>query len=242
MDAEWSYDRNSGRYRDAKGRFLSKEAVGKIVDGRIGKLETQLKQFTRMLGDGSITLDQWQGSVRESLKAAHIQAATIGYGGRSGMGSAEYGRIGQRLRGEYAYLQGFVRDLIDGRISAPMAVARIGLYAQSVRGSYWQGTEMKEQQRGFSLMRRILDDQAVHCQDCLSLCRSWHCAYWQRAHAWHSLRMWSALQMQRQVFQTTSARSSRVILPLSSGRFRFSYGEDTVLWRCLCANGLWASS
>jgi hypothetical protein len=168
MDAEWSYDRNSGRYRDAKGRFLSKEAVGKIVDGRIGKLETQLKQFTRMLGDGSITLDQWQGSVRESLKAAHIQAATIGYGGRSGMGSAEYGRIGQRLRGEYAYLQGFVRDLIDGRISAPMAVARIGLYAQSVRGSYWQGTEMKEQQRGFSLMRRILDDQAVHCQDCLS--------------------------------------------------------------------------
>jgi hypothetical protein len=52
MDAEWSYDRNSGRYRDAKGRFLSKEAVGKIVDGRIGKLETQLKQFTRMLGDG----------------------------------------------------------------------------------------------------------------------------------------------------------------------------------------------
>jgi hypothetical protein len=159
---------NSGRYRDAKGRFLSKEAVGKIVDGRIGKLETQLKQFTRMLGDGSITLDQWQGSVRESLKAAHIQAATIGYGGRSGMGSAEYGRIGQRLRGEYAYLQGFVRDLIDGRISAPMAVARIGLYAQSVRGSYWQGTEMKEQQRGFSLMRRILDDQAVHCQDCLA--------------------------------------------------------------------------
>jgi hypothetical protein len=28
MDAEWSYDRNSGRYRDAKGRFLSKEASG----------------------------------------------------------------------------------------------------------------------------------------------------------------------------------------------------------------------
>jgi hypothetical protein len=28
MDAEWSYDRRSGRYRDAKGRFLSKEAVG----------------------------------------------------------------------------------------------------------------------------------------------------------------------------------------------------------------------
>jgi len=166
MDAEWSYDQRSGRYRNEKGRFLSKAAVGMLVDGRIDKLETQLKRFTRMLGDGSITLDQWQGSVREAIKASHIQAATIGYGGRSKMGSAEYGRIGQRLRSEYTYLQGFVRDLLDGRVSTPMAIARIGLYAQSVRGSYWQGTEMREQQRGFSLMRRILDDQAVHCQDC----------------------------------------------------------------------------
>lgn len=167
MDAEWSYDRNAGRYRDAKGRFLSKKAVGNIIDGRIDKLEEQLKRFTKMLADGSITLDQWQGSVRDAIKAGHIQAATIGYGGRSEMGSAEYGRIGQRLRSEYTYLQGFVRDLIDGRISAPMAMARIGLYAQSIRGSYWQGTEMREQQRGFSMMRRVLDDQAVHCQDCI---------------------------------------------------------------------------
>ena len=48
MDAEWSYDRRSGRYRDEKGRFLSKASVGKLVDGRIDKLETQLKRFTRI--------------------------------------------------------------------------------------------------------------------------------------------------------------------------------------------------
>ena len=167
MDAEWSYDRKVGRYRNEKGQFLSKKAVGAIVDGRISKLEQQLKSFTEKLVNGSITLDQWQGSVREAIKIAHIQVATIGYGGKAEMGSSEYGRIGQRLRSEYTYLQGFVRDLIDGRISAPMAMARIGLYAQSVRGSYWQGTEMKEQQRGFSMMRRVLDDQAVHCQDCI---------------------------------------------------------------------------
>ena len=167
MDAEWSYDRKVGRYRNEKGQFLSKKAVGAIVDGRISKLEQQLKSFTEKLVNGSITLDQWQGSVREAIKIAHIQVATIGYGGKAEMGRSEYGRIGQRLRSEYTYLQGFVRDLIDGRISAPMAMARIGLYAQSVRGSYWQGTEMKEQQRGFSMMRRVLDDQAVHCQDCI---------------------------------------------------------------------------
>jgi hypothetical protein len=167
LDAAWSYDRKVGRYRDERGRFLSKDAVGKLVDGRIEKLDAQLKRFTRMLLDNSITLEQWQGSVREAIKSAHIQAATIGHGGRDSMGSSEYGRIGQKLRSEYGYLQGFVRDLLDGRLSAPMAIARIGLYAQSVRGSYWEGTQMREQERGFSLMRRVLDSQAQHCQDCI---------------------------------------------------------------------------
>ena len=167
MDAAWSYDRNSGRYRDEKGRFLSQASVEKLVDARIDKLEASLKRFTRMLSNGDITLDQWEASVREAIKGAHIQAAIVGYGGKDQMGSGEYGRIGQRLRSEYAYLQGFARDLLDRRISYPMATARVGLYAQSVRGSYWQGTELRKQQQGYGLMRRILDPQAQHCQDCL---------------------------------------------------------------------------
>lgn len=167
FDAAWSYDQKSGRYRDERGRFLSKASMAKLVDARIDRLDANLRRYTRMLSDGSITLEQWQGSVREAIKSAHIQAAIIGYGGKEKMGSVEFGRIGQRLRLEYAYLQGFVRDLLDGRVSAPMALARIGLYAQSVRGSYWQGSEMREQQRGFSLMRRKLDAQAQHCQDCM---------------------------------------------------------------------------
>jgi hypothetical protein len=168
MDAEWSYDRNAGRYRDERGKFLSKAAVEKLVDARIGKLERQLKQFTRMLANGNITLDQWQGSVREAIKAAHIQAAIIGHGGRSGMGSAEYGSIGQKLRLEYDYLQRFASDLLLSRLSVPMALARIGLYAESVRGSYWHGEALRQQRQGYSLMRRILDSQAQHCSDCLA--------------------------------------------------------------------------
>lgn len=168
LDAAWSYDRNSGRYRDEKGRFLSQASVEKLVDARIDKLEGSLKRFTRMLGNGDITLDQWEASVREAIKGAHIQAAIVGYGGKDQMGSGEYGRIGQRLRSEYAYLQGFALDLLERRVSPAMALARVGLYAQSIRGSYWQGTELRKQQQGYGLMRRILDPQAKHCQDCLT--------------------------------------------------------------------------
>ena len=167
MDAAWSYDRNAGRYRDEKGRFLNKVSVEKLVDARIDKLQTSLQSYTKMLVDGSITIDQWQASMREAIKDAHIQAAVVGYGGKNEMGSGEYGRIGQRLREEYAYLQNFAKDLLEQRVSGPMATARASLYAKSVRGSYWQGSELRQQQQGFSMMRRILDEQAQHCQDCL---------------------------------------------------------------------------
>jgi hypothetical protein len=166
--SSWTYSPVSGRYRGSNGRFLSQSAVEALVDGRIDKLGTLLRRLTGMLGDGSITLDQWQQSVREALKLAHVQAAIIGNGGKDNMLASDWGRIGQRLRAEYRYLESFARDLLAGSISAPMAAARIGMYAQSVRGSYWEGATIRQEKQGYSLMRRILDSQAKHCQDCLA--------------------------------------------------------------------------
>lgn len=172
FDAEWSYDTNLGRYRRPSGQFMSEKAVMALVDGRIDKLGQELRRFTQMLADGNITIDQWQGSVREAIKAAHIQATVLGHGGKDGMGSAEYGRIGQRLRAEYGYLQKFAGDILAGRISTAMALARVQLYAESVRGSYWEGTSIRQERQGYSLMRRILDPQAQHCDDCLRYARA----------------------------------------------------------------------
>jgi hypothetical protein len=143
-----------------------------LVDGKINQLSKQLRDYTKRLGDGSITIDQWQGSVREAIKMSHIQAAIIGTGGKDRLSSADWGRIGQRLRSEYAYLQNFASDLLAGRVSGPMALARIQLYAESVRGSYWEGTTIRREQEGYSLMRRILDSQAKHCDDCLRYARA----------------------------------------------------------------------
>jgi hypothetical protein len=167
LDAQWSFDKATNRYRDERGRFLSTKSVQALVDGRISKLDATLRRYTRMLVDGSITLDQWQGSMREAIKAAHIQATIIGNGGRESMGSAEYGRIGQRLRQEYAYLQQFASDLLEQRVSAPMALARASLYANSVRGSFWEGQSIRQEKQGYGLMQRVLDPGAQHCQDCL---------------------------------------------------------------------------
>lgn len=172
FDAEWTYDPVSGRYRRPSGQFMSERAINALVDGRIAKLSDNLRRYTRMLADGSITIDQWQGSVREAIKTAHIQATVLGHGGRDGLGAAEYGRIGQRLRQEYTYLQRFASDILAGRVSGAMALARVQLYAESVRGSYWEGTAIRQERQGYTLMRRILDSQAQHCDDCLRYARA----------------------------------------------------------------------
>ena len=172
FDAEWAYDANLGRYRRPSGQFMSQKAVMALVDGRIDKLGQNLRRFTQMLADGNITIDQWQGSVREAIKAAHIQATVLGHGGKDGMGSAEYGRIGQRLRAEYSYLQNFAGDILAGRVSVAMALARVQLYAESVRSSYWEGASLRQAKQGYSLMRRILDPQAQHCDDCVRYARA----------------------------------------------------------------------
>jgi hypothetical protein len=168
FDAQWSFDPRTGRYRNEQGRFLSQKAVEALVDGKIAAMERSVRRYTKMLAEGSITLDQWQGSMREAIKAAHIQAAIVGHGGRTGMSSSDYGRVGQRLRQEYAYLQNFALDMLEQRMSAPMAMARASLYAQSVRGSFWEGGAIRQEKQGFSLMKRLLDAQAQHCEDCLA--------------------------------------------------------------------------
>ena len=167
-ESSWRYDPVTGRYRGSNGRFLSQSAVEALVDGRINKLGTLLRRLTNMLSNGDITLVQWQESVREALKLAHVQAAIIGNGGRDNMQASDWGRIGQRLRAEYRYLEGFARDLLAGSISTPMAIARIGMYSQAVRGSYWEGSAIRQERQGYSLMRRILDPQAKHCDDCVN--------------------------------------------------------------------------
>ena len=166
-ESSWRYDPVTGSYRGSNGRFLSQSAVEALVDGRINKLGTLLRRLTNMLSNGDITLVQWQESVREALKLAHVQAAIIGNGGRDNMQASDWGRIGQRLRAEYRYLEGFARDLLAGSISTPMAIARIGMYSQAVRGSYWEGSAIRQERQGYSLMRRILDPQAKHCEDCV---------------------------------------------------------------------------
>ena len=46
MDADWSYDPLSGRYRRPNGQFMSQKAVQTLVDGRVKSLGKELNRFS----------------------------------------------------------------------------------------------------------------------------------------------------------------------------------------------------
>lgn len=166
-DAEWSYDKKLGRYRDAKGRFLSKTMVRALIDRRVERLDENLRSITTALAERRIPLNEWERQFRDYLKEAHIQVAVIGHGGRKSMTQADFGRIGQILRVEYQYLQRFALSIMDLRVTPAMALARASLYAESVRQSYWTGVQLRQQDLGYSLMRRKLAPNVQHCDDCI---------------------------------------------------------------------------
>ena len=82
------------------------------------------------------------------------------------MGPREYGRIGQRLRAEYTYLERFARDIVAGRVSVPWLLL-VCSYTLSLYVAATEGTTIRQEKQGYSMMRRVLDAQAKHCSDCI---------------------------------------------------------------------------
>jgi hypothetical protein len=167
LDAEWKYDPLTGRYRRPSGRFMSEKAVVALIDGRIDKLG---KDIAPLHGCCQMETSRWINGKEACEKLSKVRTfKRLCWVMVAGLVWA--------LKSMAASVKSFVRNTLicrillatylAGRVSTPMALARIQLYAESVRGSYWQGTTLRQKKQGYSMMRRVLDSQAAHCDDCL---------------------------------------------------------------------------
>ncbi len=164
---EWIYERGTGRYRNLKtGRFLSRNAVLGLVQGRINSLSSDIFQSGDDLITGRLTLNDWQRNVAEDLKKLWIQQFALGKGGVDRVTPEEWLSMGRVLKAQYAYLRRFAGDIATGRISEAQLQARLRLYVQASSFGFWAGQDAAERQKGKQFMRRILG-VAEHCPDCL---------------------------------------------------------------------------
>src|SRR5688572_15782723 len=125
----YNFDNRSQRWRDsATGRYIPESAVHTEMFRHSDATHTRLESLTRSLYAGDINLSQWQISAAMELKNAHLAQAMYAVGGRANMGSAEFGRVGQTLREQYAFLDKFAQEIANGTVSESMALSRIAHY------------------------------------------------------------------------------------------------------------------
>lgn len=162
-----TYDRRTGQYRSADGRFLKRADVLRLVDKEALQLEVRMKGHARLLVQGKIDIPEFQKRAAEDLKLSAIRSTILGSGGRSQVTSQAYGSTGRLLREQYQFLGGFARDLADGKLSKAQAIQRASLYGASTRSAFHQAEKIARGREGFKLAKRILDAGAQHCNECL---------------------------------------------------------------------------
>lgn len=163
----FDYDKRVNRYRDLEtGRFLKKSVVDYLTEQRIGLAKTDLSTIGNLLWDGKISLSTWQSETREVLKVLHAQQYMLGIGGKAQLEKSDYLTIGRELKKQYEYLANFAQELTEGKMTLAQAKARLDLYAESGKVSYFQGEKTAQIRSGKGFARRILG-MAVHCNECI---------------------------------------------------------------------------
>lgn len=160
------YSRKSGRFRDLEtGQFVPRSRVLLELDREIARTSTRLQGITRLMIGQQIDLPEFQIRFAEELKMAHLRLAAFGAGGREQLTPQHFGYVGQTLKQEYAYLDGFARDLATGRLTESQVLARASMYAESIAQSFHRSEQQTKSRDGF-LGKRSLDVGAYHCPSC----------------------------------------------------------------------------
>lgn len=166
--AGFVWEKVTARYRDkATGRFISEGVLVNLAESFTGFTQDNLTSITERMTTGKMSLADWQRQFAQELKDAYIVNVQIGRGGKNAMTQSDYGRIGQRLRGEYKYLNDFAKEIANGDLSAAQIQARVDQYAAGTRKAYYDGRTAACKAGGFTEERRILHP-AEHCGDCLA--------------------------------------------------------------------------
>lgn len=166
MERRYTYDPRLHRYRDSQtGRIVPwKTAAGELYDA-LDSYKAEARGLARQLREGQIDLVTWEGRMRTLIKDTHSTSTILAKGGRNQMSPADWGRVGQRVRGEYAYLANRAREIesgaqpLDGTLDR-----RAAMYVEAGGKTFHRALRLEAEIRGFDEERNVLDPFADHCK------------------------------------------------------------------------------
>lgn len=158
------WDAESARYRDTEsGRYISRAAIRGALEESLANLTRRTDALTDDLRAGRISLNEWQDDMKQIVKQVQMAAQEVASGGRAQMTQADYGRVGQKVREQYQYLDRWVEDIKQG---GPISEGRARQYLRSGRTAFLEAESREMRNRGY-LARNVLRS-AEHCWQCIA--------------------------------------------------------------------------
>ena len=161
----WYWDENVKRYRDQRGRFLSRKAALAMAQDSMEATALSVEILAQYVADGVLSIDDWKASFRNTIKDEYIRQYLSAIGGRARMTQSDFGIIGRMLRDQYAYLDGFA-GAMDGMSEAAIR-ARMNMYINSAVQANERANAQLAQQWGADEVFWDVDEAAENCDTCL---------------------------------------------------------------------------
>lgn len=160
----------SGRYRDTStGRYVQGATVRRELDRYLDTADPA-KALAEALRGRQVSLADWEVAMRRHVKNVNLNAIALERGGWSNLTPSDFGRVGQIVREQYAYLKGFAADIASGkqRLDGTLGT-RAKLYSQAARTSLYKSKAAN--MSGGVTHQRSIRSARDSCRQCLDLDR-----------------------------------------------------------------------
>ena len=165
---QFRWNATANRYIGANGRFVSQSTIRAGLDSFITQTTRSMRGISQQLISGELTLAQWQAEMMVLSKDANLAGVALDRGGWHSMSQADFGRAGQKIRGEYTFLDNFASEIESGRQRLDGSLTRRAqLYGEQGRVSYYDSAEAAAKRDGFDEERSVLTP-ADSCDECVT--------------------------------------------------------------------------
>jgi len=166
----FSWGPDTSRYRNGEtGRFVARKDILGLLSASTNANEESMRAGVLAYHSGELDQATFLARTTTMLRREYLQNTALGSGGWDRLGPVEWGRIGGRLRSEYAYLRGFAQEIADGTVSAAQAAARMQSYVGGARHEFFRAERENKapaEMGKTTLERRVLSPEAKHCRQC----------------------------------------------------------------------------
>lgn len=173
---------NGSRYQwtdgAGKGQFASRTAILNYSKAAIVRHSNELIGLADKLESKQINLADFQREAAEKLKKIHIHQAIQAARGSENLFANDYLIVARQLRKQYYAgvdeitgkrygIQHLAAQIANGEVSLAQLKARLKLYAQSGKSTYWEIDRWKKRQSGITEGKRILM-AGENCPECIA--------------------------------------------------------------------------